>query len=413
MNRRQRDWSDLVADQRSRRSRSRDRNLIARRHDSTEIIVGDQRWINFGSNDYLGLASQPVGPPEHRGGEPGHGESSFSESSFSETMLGGSLPGGSMLCGSGASPLVTGWTIDHETLCNEVATFEQAEAAVLLSTGYAACCGTVATMANQGDWILSDQLNHASLIDGCRLSGAQVSVYPHRDISAIDDLLRRRRRDYRRVWIVTDGVFSMDGTVAPLGDICDLADKFDANVIVDEAHATGVLGENGRGTCEVFDVADRVSLRIGTFSKAVGAQGGFVVSDRPVIDHLINHCRALIYSTAMSPVLVHAVHQNFAQLRGLSSRRRRVHQLAKRVRQAADIAVDDVEACVPIIAIHVGEDGAAVELSDQLSRRQLFVPAIRPPTVPEGTARLRISLSAAHTDQQIDHLCQSLADLRG
>ena len=346
-------------------------------------MIGDQRWINFGSNDYLGLATGP---------------------------LDNSLP---VARGGGGSALVTGWTEDHEHLRREIAAFEQTESSLVFTSGFAACSGVVATMAAAEDLILSDQLNHASLIDGARLSSAKVTIYPHRDVEALRQLLQSDRHRHRRVWIVTDSVFSMDGTIAPLDAICDLADQFGADLIVDEAHATGVLGIQGRGICEALGVTDRVSIRIGTLSKAMGVQGGFVAADMPVIEHLINHCRSFVYSTAMSPILVQAVRESLHHLRDSSVQRTRVQALSRQVRKAIGVHLSDLESSVPIIPIEIGDDEAAVEASRRLSQQGLYVPAIRPPTVPENTARLRVSLSAAHSDAQIERLCIALAEIVG
>lgn len=382
MNRQNRDWSDLAFVARERRLASRQRELEARENTGTEIRIGKRRWINFGSNDYLGLAAKPL------------------------------VPSTSIPRGGGASALVTGWTQDHEVLRREMAEFESTESAILFSSGFAACMGTVSTMAKSEDWILSDSLNHASLIDGCRLAPAPVTVYPHRDLDTLQRELQAHRHRYRRAWIVTDGVFSMDGTIAPLREICDLAEQYHADLIVDEAHATGVLGPTGRGACEALGVCEKVAIRIGTFSKAFGVQGGFVAADSLVIEHLINHCRSFIYSTAISPILVSAISDSLRHLRDDSDRRHRVQLLSKHVRDEIGMHLHSLESCVPIIAIQIGSDAAAIQASQKLSQCGLHVPAIRPPTVPDGTARLRVSLSAAHDDQQIDKLCSVLKSLR-
>ena len=184
---------------------------------------------------------------------------------------------GSNSIGATASGLVCGWTDRHEKLAEAIAIFEGTEASVVFPTGYAACMGTVATLGRKADLILSDQLNHASLIDGCRLARAEVSVFPHRDVDAVEHVLRKRSSEFRTTWIVTESVFSMDGHVAPLAELCELADRYGAKLIVDEAHGTGVLGETGRGACQALNVDARVPIRIGTLSKAIGAQGGFVL----------------------------------------------------------------------------------------------------------------------------------------
>lgn len=337
-----------------------------------------KRLANFGGNDYLGLASRPA-PID--------------------------------ASGSGASALVCGWTESHQRLADALAQFESTEAAVLFPSGFAACSGTVATLAQAGDLILSDQLNHASLIDGCRLSPARCLVYPHRDCDALEDLLQRARGQSQRAWIVTDGVFSMDGHVAPLPELCDLADRYDAHLIVDEAHGTGVMGAGGRGVCEAYGVKDRVPIRIGTLSKAIGSHGGFVAATRVVVDYLINRCRPLIYSTALPPASVRAAEASLEQIRTQPQLRQRLHDLAGHLRRGLGIDSAPLEQTVPIVPVIVGSDERACEASSRLWEAGFYVPAIRPPTVPEGSARLRISLSALHQQATVDELLQHLRRL--
>ncbi len=353
------------------------RHLTPRITHGIRLQTSDGReLINFGSNDYLGLAAERVASP---------------------------LP-----TGSTASALVCGWTELHEQLAVRIAELESTEAAVLFPSGYAACSGTLATLAEDGDLILSDQLNHASLIDGCRLSRAETIIYPHRDWELVHRLLVKRREEFTRVWIVTDGVFSMDGHVAPLDKLCTLSELFDAHLIVDEAHATGVLGAQGSGVCEALNVKDRVPIRIGTLSKAIGSQGGFVAGPKPVTDFLINRCRSLIYSTALAPAAVMAAIDALDTIQNQPERRAHVQRLARMVREQLAISADLVESVVPIIPVLVGQDAAAVEQSQRLAERGFFVPAIRPPTVPAGTARLRISLSAAHDPGMVEALLAAI-----
>jgi 8-amino-7-oxononanoate synthase len=366
------------------------RRLVPRRVEGVSLIDADgRRLLNFGGNDYLGLAAEGHQPHPH--------------------------------AGSGASPLVCGWTEAHQRLADRIADFESTESAVLFPSGFAACSGTIATLPQPADLILSDQLNHASLIDGCRLSRAVCLVYPHRDTQWLERTLNRRRSEFDRVWIVTDGVFSMDGHVAPLDRLCELADRHHACLIVDEAHATGVLGDSGAGTCEAFGVKQRVAIRIGTLSKAIGGQGGFVAGPRVIVDYLINRCRSLIYSTALEPGAVATASNGFDLIRDQPQRRDRVQRLARRVRGELAIEtpareggnpalVQSIEASVPIIPIVLGTDRRAVAASQRLAELGLFVPAIRPPTVPHGTARLRVSLSAAHDDPMIDALIAAVRD---
>lgn len=366
----------------------RRRKLVPRVANGALLVEPDgTQLLNFGGNDYLGFVADPIGSPPAN-----------------------TLPGGSQ-----ASALVCGWTREHQQLAEVIAAFESTEAAVVFPSGFAACSGTIATLAQKGDLILSDQLNHASLIDGCRLSRADCIVYPHCDVAAVErelnQAMQRRAEQDARTWILTDGVFSMDGNVAPLRELADIADSFDANLIVDEAHGTGVLGETGSGVCEALGVKDRVAIRIGTLSKAIGSQGGFVCGPEVVIDYLLNRCRSLIYSTALAPAAVQAAIDAFDSIRTEPQRRQHVTDLSRRLRQRLSIQVSEIESGIPIVPVMMGADQMAVAASAKLREAGFFVPAIRPPTVPEGTARLRVSLSAAHTTEMVDQLGDVLLTL--
>jgi 8-amino-7-oxononanoate synthase len=352
------------------------------------------RLLNFGGNDYLGVVANRLG-----------------ETSRSTSVA---------ACGAGASALVCGWTPHHEQLATAIATAEGCEAAVIFPSGYAACSGTIATLCGSGDLILSDQLNHASLIDGCRASTAQKIVYPHRDVSFIRDCLSRRRDEFRHVWIVTDGVFSMDGDVAPLRELVAIAETFAAQLIVDEAHGTGVLGCRGSGLCEAVGVQDKIHIRIGTLSKAIGHQGGFVVGPRIVIDYLIQFCRTLIYSTALAPITASGATAMIEQMGDWTDRREHLAALSRHARARLEAELtsrcisfansSSLEKGIPIVPLIIGPDRDTVALSERLRDRGFFVPAIRPPTVPEGTARLRLSLSAAHRHEHVDALIDAIID---
>ncbi len=360
---------------------------------ATIIDVNGNQLINFGSNDYLGLASR-------------------SASSITRQLEADQ----SICCGAGASPLVSGYTELHAELCTLLAEFEDTQAAIVFPSGYAACCGTVATLAEAGDLLLSDQFNHASLIDGCRLSRASRFIYPHRDVASLASLLEQHRVAHARAWVVTDGVFGMDGDVAPLCQLCDLADRYDATVIVDEAHATGVLGNDGSGLCGELGVKSRVLVRIGTLSKAIGAHGGFVVGPQVVMDYLVNRCRSLIFSTAASPLTIAAAIDAIEIIRAQSQRREHLRLLTTSLRSRLAKAFPTATLPttipgVPIVPLVLGDNAAALRVSVSLQAMGFFVPAIRPPTVPQGTARLRISLSAAHTVEQVDQLAKSLIEV--
>lgn len=358
------------------------RRLIPRRHEGPYLIEGDRRLVNFGSNDYLGIASQTL--PD--------------------------LAAADGTCGAGASPLVCGFTPLHAELCRQLAELECAESAVLFPSGFAACSGTIAALAERDDLVLSDALNHASLIDGCRLAKAERFIYPHRDHGAVAALLASHRHRFRRAFVVTDSVFSMDGTRAPLAELADLADAHDATLIVDEAHATGVLGRRGAGLCDELGLEQRVPVRIGTLSKAIGVHGGFVVGPRLVTDYLLQKSRPLIYSTAAPPVVIAAALQGLRIVRDEPQRRRRVLQLASSlVARLNQLGIRAIDHGTPIVPVVLGDADRTLAAAKNLADSGFYVPAIRPPTVPPGTARLRISLSAAHSEEMIESLCDALA----
>ena len=384
------DFGFLTDRLRSLADAGRMRSLVPRAHDGIHLVMPDgRRLINFGSNDYLGLAADRSGSraPDPTDDNAGTGT------------------------GSGASALVSGWTDRHQRLVDQIADFEGTAAAVLFPSGYAACSGTIATLAGPGDLILSDALNHASLIDGCRLSKAERIIYPHRDVETVAQVLATRRDQFDQVWLVTDGVFGMDGHVGHLDRLADLAVEYRTQLVVDEAHGTGVLGDRGQGAGEALRVKDRIAITIGTLSKAVGAQGGFVAAPRVVIDYLINRCRTLIYSTALAPPIVDAALDGIERIRREPERRQHVQSLARRFRQRLQIDAPPIETGVPIIPVIIGSDQETVAKSGRLAELGYFVPAIRPPTVPEGTGRLRVSLSAAHDETMVDAVADAILGL--
>jgi 8-amino-7-oxononanoate synthase len=351
------------------------------------LEVGGRRLVSFGSNDYLGLAADP------------RLAAAVAEAAQQEGW------------GSGASPLVTGFGQAHQRLQQRLAEFEESEAALLFTSGFAANAGTIAALVGPGDVVFADRKNHASLWDGCRLSRADVRVYPHADWQRLDRLLAKPHKARRRL-IVTDGLFSMDGDLAPLEQLAELAERHDAMLMVDEAHATGVFGPNGRGVAEHFGVEDRIDVRVGTLSKALGCAGGFVASSRSLVDWLINRTRPYVFSTA-SPsaaaaaamVALDVVRDEPQRREGLLSRARSVREAL--LQQGWNIG-NSVSQIIPLI---LGRPTRAMELSAALGQECLFVPVIRPPTVPEGQSCLRISLTAGHTDDMVASLLRALGQL--
>jgi 8-amino-7-oxononanoate synthase len=295
-----------------------------------------------------------------------------------------------------------------------LARWERTEAALVFSSGFAANLVLVSTLAGPEDAVFSDEFNHASLIDGCRLSKARVYVYRHADANHLDDLLSRQGRKARRRFLVSDSIFSMDGDLAPVTDLLDLARQHDGLLILDEAHATGVFGAEGRGISATLEapagVAGHHLIKMGTLSKALGSQGGFVCGSRRLIAWLVNSARHYIFSTALAPPAAAAARRAIALVQEEPARRKRVLALAQLLRdKLQDQGVPATGSQSQIVPLVVGTPHAALGLSRQLARAGFLVPAIRPPSVPEGTARLRISVTAGHQEEDILRLASLVA----
>jgi 8-amino-7-oxononanoate synthase len=352
-----------------------------------DLRLGGRVLCNFSSNDYLNLAADPR----------------LARAAARAARRYG--------CGTGASPLVSGHLPPLRALERDLAKWEGTEAALVFPSGFAANLAVVSTLAGRDAAIFSDELNHASLIDGCRLSRATVHVYRHGDVDHLHDLLRLT--GCRRRFIVTDTIFSMEGELAPLLDLADVALRHDCLLVIDEAHATGVLGEHGRGVSELLPFPSgfdpRRLVRVGTLSKALGSQGGFVCGPRVLIDYLVNHARPYVFSTALAPPAAGAARRAITLVADEPQRRHRLLNLACLLREQLRAAgwADHGSRC-QIIPVVVGEARQAAELSARLQERGLLVPAIRPPSVPRGTARLRISLTAGHTEEDVDRLVAAL-----
>jgi 8-amino-7-oxononanoate synthase len=381
------DWMDDDLEDLRRRGLYRVRRRL-QSGQGARVRLHGRELINFSSNDYLALASDP------------------------RLARAASRAARRYGCGAGASPLVSGRLPPLRTLERDLATWEGAEAALVFASGYAANLAAVGSLVSKPDAVFSDAFNHASLIDGCRLSRAAVHVYRHNDMNHLADLLRSQGGRARRRLIVSDSVFSMDGDQAPVAELLELAERFDCLLVLDEAHATGVIGEQGRGVTDLLPAGswswDRL-LKVGTLSKALGAQGGFVCGSRRLIAWLVNHARPYIFSTALAPPVAAAARRAVAVVRHELERRRRVLALAERLRRELLAKGFSVGAsCYQIIPLIVGESRAAVALSRRLEAGGLLVPAIRLPSVPEGTARLRISITAGHTEVDVDQLLAML-----
>ncbi len=346
--------------------------------------------VDFGSNDYLGLAGDPR---------------------LTAAAADAALNSG---WGAGASPVVSGRGELHERLEQRLAEFEGTEAALVFNTGFAANAGVVPALAEAGDCLYADAKNHASLIDGCRLASAERRVYQHNDLDDLAGLLEADAGRFRRRLILTDSLFSMDGDFAPLAGLGELAERHDAMLLVDEAHATGVWGPGGRGAVEEAvsespRLESQVAVRTGTLSKAFGSAGGFVAGSRELIDWLYNRARPYVFSTAPPPAIAAASLAAIEIAQAEPQRRERVRASSAWLReQLAAAGWDCGQSTSQIVPILLGEPDRAMELSAGLAAAGLFVPAIRPPSVPVGESLLRVSVSARHTDEELGRLVEAL-----
>lgn len=353
---------------------------------SVEPVVDGRRCLAFCSNDYLGLASHPQ---------------------VIEALQRGAAEYG---VGSGAAHLVSGHSAAHHALEEELAAFTGRPRALLFSTGYMANLGVVSALAGRGDTVFEDRLNHASLLDAGLLSGARLRRYPHADTQVLDAWLREAAGERL---IVSDGVFSMDGDLAPLPALCDLAQRHGAWLVIDDAHGLGVIGATGGGTLEHFGLGSAdVPVLVGTLGKAFGTCGAFVAGSEELIETLIQTARTYIYTTAAPPALAEATRVSLRLAQTEGWRREHLRGLIERFRRGAEqLGLPLLPSSSPIQPLLVGDSAQALRLSERLWERGILIGAIRPPTVPKGTARLRITFSAAHSEAHVDRLLGTLADL--
>jgi 8-amino-7-oxononanoate synthase len=309
--------------------------------------------------------------------------------------------------GAGASRLVSGNMTIHRRLEEQLAEFKGTSACVLFGSGYLANTGVVSALAREGDVVLSDSLNHASIVDGCRLARAQTFVYEHRDMEHLEWGLQEANG--RASLIVTDGVFSMDGDIAPLEGIVELAQRYDARVMVDDAHGVGALGPGGRGAVAAAGLEHEIDVVVGTLGKSLGSYGAYVCCDRTMAKYLVNTARSLIFSTALPPP---AVAGAMAALELLAEQPQRVDKLQRNARLLSDaLAAEGVEtgSDTQILPIVLGSAASAVSVSERLLERGIFAQAIRPPTVPEGTSRLRLAVMASHSASELKPAAREIA----
>ena len=356
--------------------------------------VDGQKLLNFASNDYLGLAADPR-------------LIEAAAQSLAESGL-----------GRGASPLICGRSTGHVELEQQLAKFENTEAALLFASGFAANTGTIPALVGEGDAIYSDAHNHASIVDGCRLSSAEKHIYPHNDVVALERLLQDGQK-YQRRLIVTDTLFSMDGDLAPLPQLGELAEQYDAMLMVDEAHATGVFGEHGRGVVEHFSVDHpklhlQVHVRVGTLSKALGAAGGFVCGSQTLINWLANRARSYVFSTAQPATTSAAASAAIKIVAAEPEKRCNLLRTAAEFReQLQNQGWDTGDSSSQIIPLRVGSADQTMRFAEQLRRRGCWVPGIRPPSVAVGGSLLRLSLSAAHDEKMLVTMVEALEAVRG
>jgi 8-amino-7-oxononanoate synthase len=347
------------------------------------VLLDGRPVLLLCSNNYLGLADHPT----------------VREAAAEAAMRYGA--------GAGASRLISGNMTIHRRLEEQLAEFHRAESCLLLGSGYLTNVGVISTLAREGDVVFSDALNHASIVDGCRLAKAETFIYDHADVDQLGWGLRQAAG--RGSLIVTDGLFSMDGDIAPLEEIVDLAARHDARVMVDEAHAIGAIGPGGRGAAAAAGLEDEVDVVVGTLGKSLGSYGAYVCCGAQLAKYLVNCARTLIFSTALPPPAVAAASAALGLLR---DQPRRVEKLQRN----ADVLRDELEqqglsspSRAQIVPILIGDADAAVEASDRAIEQGVFAQAIRPPTVPAGTSRLRLSVMASHTHSELREAARMLA----
>ncbi|WP_295275535.1 8-amino-7-oxononanoate synthase [Veillonella sp.] len=350
--------------------------------DAVRVKRDDKEYLMMASNNYLGLT-------------------------FDSRVIEGAVKGAQQYgTGSGGSRLVSGTFPLFTELENELAKFKNTEKALVFNTGYMANVGTISAIADKNTIIFSDALNHASIIDGCRLSRGAVKAYSHCDVDELKYLFKQADRNARKL-IITDGVFSMDGDIAPLDKLYELSRDYNALLMVDDAHATGTIG-NGHGTAAYFNLEKEIDIQLGTLSKSLGSVGGYVAGNSTIIDYLINMSRSFIFSTALSPAdigaslaALHVLESDVSVLRRLHAN---VNYMAEQLLSVGIDATDET----PIFPILIGRNEDTLAVSNYLYEAGIIGTAIRPPTVPIGESRIRLTVTAAHNREQIDYVCHTL-----
>lgn len=381
-------WAKALGalERRGRRRRMRQVTLS----EDNQWVVDGRRVIHLSSNDYLGLSRHPA---VIKAAE--EALRRWGVSASSARLIAGSLE-------------------PHRELEEALAAFEGTESTLLYSTGYMANVGVLSAIVGPGDAVYSDEFNHASIIDGCRMSGAALRTYPHADVEALGAMLAEDEAEnrYRRSLIVTDGTFSMDGDVAPLASLVDLKERYGCWMLVDEAHATGVLGKKGCGTIEHCGVSGRVEFIVGTLGKSLGSFGAYVAAERDAINYLLNRSRSFIFTTAPSPPVVAAGRAALEVMEAEPERRERLWKNVRKMAQGLDaLGAETMGSTTQIFPFVVGGDVETMTFSEALLEAGLFAQGIRPPTVPKGTSRLRLTVTASLEEAEIDRGLEILAEV--
>jgi 8-amino-7-oxononanoate synthase len=391
--------NDFNLELKNRLDAVREQNLFRelRRVDSPQtprIKMDGKTFLNFSSNDYLGLANDPI----------------LKEAAIKAVETFGA--------GAGASRLICGSLAPFHQLEETLADFKRTEAALAFSTGYATAIGTICALLGKTDIIILDKLVHASIVDAAKLSGAKLRVFSHNDLNDLEDKLkwatdgsRHTSHVTRHILIVTESIFSMDGDEAPLCEIVTLKEKYGAWLMVDEAHATGIIGENGRGLADKLGVSGQIEIQMGTLGKALGASGGYICGSRALIDLLVNRARSFIFSTAPVPAAAAAATAAIQFVQSTEGETRRKHLRTGVAELQSQIENRKSQIPGAILPFILGDETKAVEAAAKLREQNIFVPAIRYPTVARGKARLRVTLTASHSADDVSTLIRALAQI--
>ncbi|GGJ79214.1 8-amino-7-oxononanoate synthase [Anoxybacillus voinovskiensis] len=380
-------WHDFHAQLDELAEKAQQRKLYEADSDGCFVWLDGKKLFNLASNNYLGLAN----------------DERLIEASIRAARTYGA--------GATASRLIVGNFSLYTEAEAALAEWKGSEAALIVNSGYTANVGILSAIAGRDTVIFSDKWNHASIVDGAILSRAEVKRYRHNDIDHLEALLQKTDKQKRKI-IVTDTVFSMDGDIAPLAELVRLKETYGALLVVDEAHASGVYGEKGEGLVHHLNIAEQVDIHMGTFSKALGAFGAYVAGKKVLIDYLINHMRSFIFTTALPPAALGAICAAVAVVQEAHDRRRQLHELSVYFRTRLQaLGFDTGPSITQIVPVIVGENDRAVQFSRRLQERGIAAVAIRPPTVPEGTARIRFSLMATMTKEQLDWALVEIAEV--